>query len=115
MGAIRIVLYVAVVAASIIMDMMQRILVKEGEKEVQDIFRGGEGGKCLSGFGGGGGLHKLNKGPGGGGGYTGGSGGANDDISCGGGGGSFNNGTNQQNEYCNNSAGHGWVNITFLR
>ena len=27
-------------AASIIMDMMQRILVKEGEKEVQDIFRG---------------------------------------------------------------------------
>ena len=26
-------------AASIIMDMMQRILVKEGEKEVQDIFR----------------------------------------------------------------------------
>ena len=28
------------VAASIIMDMMQRILVEEGEKEVQDIFRG---------------------------------------------------------------------------
>ena len=27
-------------AASIVMDMMQRILVKEGEKEVQDIFRG---------------------------------------------------------------------------
>ena len=27
-------------AASVIMDMMQRILVKEGEKEVQDIFRG---------------------------------------------------------------------------
>ena len=27
-------------AASIIMDMMQRILVEEGEKEVQDIFRG---------------------------------------------------------------------------
>ena len=27
-------------AASIIMDIMQRILVKEGEKEVQDIFRG---------------------------------------------------------------------------
>ena len=26
-------------AASIIMDMMQRILVEEGEKEVQDIFR----------------------------------------------------------------------------
>ena len=28
------------VAASIIMDMMQRILVEEEEKEVQDIFRG---------------------------------------------------------------------------
>ena len=27
-------------AASIIMDMMQRILVEEGKKEVQDIFRG---------------------------------------------------------------------------
>ena len=27
-------------AASIIIDMMQRTLVKEGEKEVQDIFRG---------------------------------------------------------------------------
>ena len=27
-------------AASIIMDMMQRALVEEGEKEVQDIFRG---------------------------------------------------------------------------
>ena len=103
------------VAASIIMDIMQRILVEEGEKEVQDIFRGEKGGKCLSGFGGGGGLHTVNKGPGGGGGYTGGSGGANDDISCGGGGGSFNNGTNQQNECCYNSAGHGWVNITFLR
>ena len=27
-------------AASIIMDIMQRILVEEGEREVQDIFRG---------------------------------------------------------------------------
>ena len=27
-------------AASVIMDMMQRALVEEGEKEVQDIFRG---------------------------------------------------------------------------
>ena len=27
-------------AASIIMDIMQRILVEEGEKEVQDIFQG---------------------------------------------------------------------------
>ena len=35
-----IVLQVVVVAASIVMDMMQRALVKEGEKEVQDIFRG---------------------------------------------------------------------------
>ena len=35
-----IVLQVVVVAASIVMDMMQRALVKEGEKAVQDIFRG---------------------------------------------------------------------------
>ena len=35
-----IVLQVVVVAASIVMDMMQRTLVEEGEKEVQDIFRG---------------------------------------------------------------------------
>ena len=35
-----IVLQVAVVAASIVMDIMQRTLVEEGEKEVQDIFRG---------------------------------------------------------------------------
>ena len=35
-----IVLQVVVVAASIVMDIMQRALVKEGEKEVQDIFRG---------------------------------------------------------------------------
>ena len=33
-------------AASIIMDMMQRALVEEGEKEVQDIFRG-ERVECL--------------------------------------------------------------------
>ena len=49
-----------------------------------------------------------------GGGYSGGSGGANKNISCGGGGGSFNNGTNQQNECCYNTAGHGKVIITFL-
>ncbi|CAH3124364.1 unnamed protein product, partial [Pocillopora meandrina] len=78
-------------------------------------LQGGKGGGFVGGFGGGGGLHFFNKGPGGGGGYTGGSGGVNDNISCGGGGGSFNNGTNQQNECCYNSAGHGWVNITFLR
>ena len=35
-----IVLQVVVVAACIVMDMMQRTLVEEGEKEVQDIFRG---------------------------------------------------------------------------
>ena len=35
-----IVLQVVVVAASIVMDIMQRAPVKEGEKEVQDIFRG---------------------------------------------------------------------------
>ena len=35
-----IVLQVVVVAASIVMDIMQRALVKEGEKEVQGIFRG---------------------------------------------------------------------------
>ena len=34
-----IVLQVVVVLASIVMDMMQRTLVKEGEKEVQDILR----------------------------------------------------------------------------
>ena len=31
---------VVVVVASIVMDIMERALVKEGEKEVQDIFRG---------------------------------------------------------------------------
>ena len=30
-------------------------------------------------------------------------------------GGSFNDGTSQQNECCYNSAGHGWVNITFVQ
>ena len=44
-----------------------------------------------------------------------GSGGVNKDISCGGGGGSFNHGTNQQNECCYNSAGHGRVIITFFK
>ncbi|CAH3138251.1 unnamed protein product, partial [Pocillopora meandrina] len=77
--------------------------------------QGGEGGKHWGGFGGGGGFCALGKGPGGGGGYSGGSGGANEHISCGGGGGSFNNGTSQCNECCYNSAGHGWVNITFFQ
>ena len=35
-----IVLQVVVVVASIVMDITQRALLKEGEKEVQDIFRG---------------------------------------------------------------------------
>ena len=35
-----IVLQVVVVAASIVMDTTQRAIVKEGEEEVQDIFRG---------------------------------------------------------------------------
>ncbi|PFX23217.1 hypothetical protein AWC38_SpisGene12223 [Stylophora pistillata] len=77
--------------------------------------QGGEGGQNRGGFGGGGGLRTENRGPGGGGGYSGGGAGANKHISCGGGGGSFNVGTNQCNECCYNSTGHGWVNITFLR
>ncbi|CAH3138252.1 unnamed protein product, partial [Pocillopora meandrina] len=77
--------------------------------------QGGEGGWHWGGFGGGGGFCTPRKGPGGGGGYSGGSGGANEHISCGGGGGSFNNGTSQCNECCYNSAGHGWVNITFFQ
>ncbi|XP_022794480.1 loricrin-like isoform X2 [Stylophora pistillata] len=75
----------------------------------------GEGGQYGSGFGGGGGFRSGNRGPGGGGGYSGGSGGANENISCGGGGGSFNGGTNQCNECCYNSVGHGRVHITFLQ
>ncbi|XP_066021204.1 ALK tyrosine kinase receptor-like [Pocillopora verrucosa] len=77
--------------------------------------QGGKGGWHWGGFGGGGGFCTPGKGPGGGGGYSGGSGGANEHISCGGGGGSFNNGTSQFNECCYNSAGHGWVNITFFQ
>ena len=81
----------------------------------EGYLNGGKGGANHGGFGGGGGLHKKNRGAGGGGGYSGGSGGADEDISCGGGGGSFNNGTNQKNECCYNSAGHGKVIITFLK
>ncbi|XP_066021198.1 uncharacterized protein [Pocillopora verrucosa] len=78
--------------------------------------QGGEGGwHWWGGFGGGGGFCTPENGPGGGGGYSGGSGGANEHISCGGGGGSFNDGTSQFNECCYNSAGHGWVNITFFQ
>ncbi|PFX23215.1 Neurogenic locus Notch protein [Stylophora pistillata] len=78
-------------------------------------LQGGKGGEYGGGFGGGGGFRSFNRGPGGGGGYSGGRGGSNEHISCGGGGGSFNNGTNQQNECCYNSAGHGWVHVTFLK
>ena len=101
-------------AASVIMDMMQRTLVEEGEKEVQDIFRGERVESFLVGsevavvyirstrdqvvvvvtLGEVAGLMM---------------------IFPVGGGGSFNKGTNQQNECCSNSSGHGWVNITFLR
>lgn len=51
---------------------------------------------------------------GGGGGYSGGSSGRDRGDSCGGGGGSYNTGTNQQNDCCFNTAGHGHVAITFL-
>ena len=83
--------------ASTVMEKTQ-IFLREGEREVKD----------------GGGYSLDSELPGGGGGYSGGSGGANKNISCGGGGGSFNNGTNQQNECCYNTAGHGRVIITFL-
>ena len=42
------------------------------------------------------------------------NGGSNMD-SCGGGGGSYNTGTNQQNDCCFNTAGHGQVTITLLQ
>ncbi|XP_022794457.1 fibrillin-1-like [Stylophora pistillata] len=84
-------------------------------KSGKGYLKGGKGGKHRGGFGGGGGFRERNRGAGGGGGYSGGKGGADQDISCGGGGGSFNNGTNQQNECCHNSAGPGWVTITFLQ
>ncbi|XP_066021196.1 uncharacterized protein [Pocillopora verrucosa] len=89
---------------------------KGGGKGGFGYHQGGKGGwYWWGGFGGGGGLCAPGKGPGGGGGYSGGSGGANEHISCGGGGGSFNDGTSQFNECCYNSAGHGWVNITFFQ
>ncbi|XP_066020906.1 uncharacterized protein [Pocillopora verrucosa] len=88
--------------------------VSKGQKAF-GYHQGGVGGMNWGGFGGGGGFCPGGKGPGGGGGYSGGSGGANEHISCGGGGGSFNNGTSQCNECCYNSAGHGWVNITFFQ
>ena len=55
----------------------------------------------------------INQCPGGG--YSG--GGSREGVwdTRGGGGGSFNAGTNQQNECCHNTAGHGQVTITFLQ
>ena len=91
-----------------------QIYLMEGEREVKDFWPGERGEHIRVGSEGGGGYRFTGEIPGGGGGYSGGSGGANKDISCGGGGGSFNNGTNQQNECCYNTAGHGKVIITFL-
>ncbi|XP_078382013.1 uncharacterized protein LOC144664690 isoform X2 [Oculina patagonica] len=88
----------------------------EGGKE---FFQGGVGGRAKvnnvdGGFGGGGGARGRRGGGGGGGGYSGGGSGSDVWPSCGGGGGSFNNGTNQENDCCYNTAGHGNVTITFL-
>ena len=84
------------------------------------FLQGGVGGRALyniadGGFGGGAGAEGWGEGGGGGGGYSGGSSGKAARDSCGGGGGSFNDGTNQQNECCYNTAGHGQVTITFLQ
>ena len=98
-----------------------KISFGKGGRGGRGFLAGGEGGAHQGGFGGGGGYRLVHEIPGGGGGYSGGSGGYSGgsggetkDLSCGGGGGSFNNGTNQQNECCYNTAGHGKVIITFL-
>ncbi|KAL9963328.1 hypothetical protein ACROYT_G032520 [Oculina patagonica] len=83
------------------------------------FLQGGVGGRArgnnaVGGFGGGGGAYGSGGGAGGGGGYSGGSSGDNENDSCGGGGGSYNVGTNQQNECCYKTAGHGQVTITLL-
>jgi len=67
-----------------------------------------------SGSGGFGGCGGAGWGGGGGGGYSGGSSGKLVPDSCGGGGGSYNAGKDQQNDCCNNTAGHGLVTITLL-
>ena len=83
------------------------------------FLQGGVGGRSRyydvdGGFGGGGGPYGRARAGGGGGGYSGGSSGNVTSDSCGGGGGSYNVGTNQQNECCFNTAGHGNVTITKL-
>ncbi|XP_078382111.1 uncharacterized protein LOC144664777 [Oculina patagonica] len=83
------------------------------------FLRGGVGGrtpanKAVGGFGGGGAAYGGSGGAGGGGGYSGGSSGDDEADSCGGGGASYNSGTNQQNDCCYNTAGHGNVIITSL-
>ena len=101
-------------AAFTVMERTQRLLV-EAEREVKDFWAGERGEHIGVGSEVGVDIVQVMICRGGGGrGYSGGSGGANKDISCGGGGGSFNNGTNQQNECCYNTAGHGKVIITFL-
>ena len=101
-------------AAFTVMERTQRLLV-EAEREVKDFWAGERGEHIGVGSEVGVDILQVKICLGGGdGGYSGGSGGANKDISCGGGGGSFNNGTNQQNECCYNTAGHGKVIITFL-
>ena len=100
-------------AAFTVMERTQRLLV-EADREVKDFWAGERGEHIGVGSEVGVDIVQVKICLGGGGGYSGGSGGANKDISCGGGGGSFNNGTNQQNECCYNTAGHGKVIITFL-
>ncbi|KAL9951580.1 hypothetical protein ACROYT_G044264 [Oculina patagonica] len=83
------------------------------------FLQGGVGGRARNndpdgGFGGGGGAYGSGGGGGGGGGYSGGSSGNGANDGCGGGGGSYNAGTNQQNECCYKSSGHGQVTITSL-
>ena len=68
----------------------------------------------VGGFGCGAGAPGSGGGAGGGGGYSGGSSGDDKPDSCGGGGGSYNVGTNQKNECCFKTAGHGHVTITLL-
>ena len=83
-----------VAAASMVMDKCTEFYPVEGGN-----LLGGEGG-CAWSIGGGGSLLLWGGGEG--------DGGANEEFSVGGGEGSFNNGK-KQNERCNNSAVHGWV------
>ncbi|XP_020621277.1 glycine-rich protein DOT1-like [Orbicella faveolata] len=95
-----------------------------------NIAVGGEGGKgfllvgvggrarhnnAVRGFGGGAGAPGIVGAAGGDGGYSGGGSGDDKPDSCGGGGGSYNAGTDQQNECCFKTTGHGHVNVTLLQ